>query len=759
MTSPPDFGGPSDPLATWIGTAIRALTDEMELAQRTITGETPVIDGRPVMRGEGRTLLRFRTDAKIQQSPDSPILMRVASHSRRIGGTLVGADDHSVLLDVEDEFAAPIPRAWLSIDANFVLHAQRERLREVLDDPEIWGPLPELLCGLTPPGNRSPKTPVALADSLNGSQGAAVQRALGAEMLFIWGPPGTGKTTTLGHTVAALVRAGQRVLLVAHTNVAVDQALISVARALADDPLMAPGVVVRAGAPATEAARRRPDLLAQALAARELAGAEQEMEALDQMRREVVAMAADPHVDDDQLPSLTDLRRRSVDLRTRLRGVEERLIGSASVLAATSARAAFDFRVLTQSFDTVVIDEASMMGIAPAMVAAGLGRQRVLLFGDFRQLPPVVLSDTDASRKMLHSDAFTTSGARAAVEGGGHSPLVALLDTQYRMSAPIAAAVNRTAYNGRLRTHRTDLGDLSGPWAGHSVVVIDTSPLDTPEVRPTSSGGRAESRTNPVHALICRAVAGRLAEGGQPVAIVTPYRGQMQLITAMCADLAALSPTVSTVHRLQGAEAPRVVIDLVDSGPGTSPSPLTGGDDDLTLRLINVAMSRAQDRLVVVANLSRIESALVRSSPLRRALDSLRQSGQTISATLPDMATRTAPHLVWHPTALAPMVDLLHTSRHPVDLTLPYRLPPAHVDPLADAAARAPAVPTVRTPMDNAEAFEAGPSRLRLQFPASLAMALTADRALVALGPLDTPALDVGGVRTARALRELLIAQ
>jgi AAA domain len=55
---------------------------------------------------------------------------------------------------------------------------------------------------------------------------------------FLWGPPGTGKTTTLGMLVASylLQFPNSRVLLLSTTNVAVDEALIAVDRALEEIP-------------------------------------------------------------------------------------------------------------------------------------------------------------------------------------------------------------------------------------------------------------------------------------------------------------------------------------------------------------------------------------------------------------------------------------------------------------------------------------------------------------------------------------------
>src|SRR5207302_2182316 len=64
---------------------------------------------------------------------------------------------------------------------------------------------------------------------------------------FLWGPPGTGKTTTLARIVEAHFRAGRSVLLVSNTNIAVDTALEKIAQRLEHDPLFHSGAVLRHG--------------------------------------------------------------------------------------------------------------------------------------------------------------------------------------------------------------------------------------------------------------------------------------------------------------------------------------------------------------------------------------------------------------------------------------------------------------------------------------------------------------------------------
>ena len=58
---------------------------------------------------------------------------------------------------------------------------------------------------------------------LNANQVRAVEKALGAKHLAaIHGPPGTGKTTTVSELILQCVERGQRVLVCAPSNAAVD---------------------------------------------------------------------------------------------------------------------------------------------------------------------------------------------------------------------------------------------------------------------------------------------------------------------------------------------------------------------------------------------------------------------------------------------------------------------------------------------------------------------------------------------------------
>jgi hypothetical protein len=122
------------------------------------------------------------------------------------------------------------------------------------------------------------------------------------------------------------------------------------------------------------------------------------------------------------------------------------------VVAATLSRLAIDDIVWNWPTDAIVLDEISMAGFCTVLAAALRAPKRLLLFGDFRHLPPIHLSQTRAARRWLGRDAFEIVGVRQQIEAEETESGVTLLITQYRMASPIAAVVSQLADGGRLRS-------------------------------------------------------------------------------------------------------------------------------------------------------------------------------------------------------------------------------------------------------------------------------------------------------------------
>ena len=92
---------------------------------------------------------------------------------------------------------------------------------------------------------------------LNTRQRHAIEHALGSDITFVWGPPGTGKTDVVSRIIEGCYRQGLRVLFVAPTHVAVDQALERVCELLEHEDQFSAGLVQRAGEIAVPSLARR----------------------------------------------------------------------------------------------------------------------------------------------------------------------------------------------------------------------------------------------------------------------------------------------------------------------------------------------------------------------------------------------------------------------------------------------------------------------------------------------------------------------
>lgn len=606
-------------------------------------------------RGEDLGALRYGfelTEASERLAAGVECSLRTAHGLARV--TLERCDEQRVMVVAEqpiDVAAAP----FALVIAPWFLY---DRLTQTLDglavDSHAVG------VALTLFGKQPPRRAAAELrgdhGALNASQRAAVQLCVDSELAFVWGPPGTGKTVTLTHVIEELLARGQRILLASTTNAAIDQVLAKVAGRPGLAAAIDAGAVIRLGrseadtfgaelADAVRRAegtrRRSVDQLRARIAEVELHArnaerliaelapaivAQQSLfaEPATGLRATALASVFSPGLADAiaALPARaqgTVLQRRLarlVRVRTlararvsahlaELRGIEERVVGQARMVMCTLTNAYLSPLMKAQRFDVLIAEEAGMATLPVLFAAACLCRAQAIMVGDPRQLPPIVQSREELVRRAIGRSVFDVT-----IPDPATSDVVAMLETQYRMHPVIGALVGRLFYDGRL-AHGTAAGEVDAiaaraPYRGMPLVVVDTAGRTA-----CDRAARGSSRVNPASAEITAGLAfDAVADGATSVAVITPYAAQARDIRQrLVARRIGDAVECSTIHRFQGRECDVVIIDLVDAAPMRLGILLSGtGLSADVAHLLNVSISRARGKLVIVADVAYFEA-------------------------------------------------------------------------------------------------------------------------------------------------------
>lgn len=534
-----------------------------ESAARLNLQDVPVSDGERLVVTESRVLYRFDVQGELPSGEGATVtfLPDGAEAGDQYEAEIVSVFGSEVTLALPTE--APAVRSGrLRCDLTWLLISQRERLREV--EGGIAGFNAEAALSLTQVDRSTGRdlSEVEPIHGLNDQQSRAVAQARRFGTTWLWGPPGTGKTTTVAAIVEKLVVEDQcRVLLVAPTNVAVDVAVGAVLRRI---PARDPGLVARLGPPVHGDLFDHADgrVLVDEIAAdrgSEVADRRvavgQEIAALRSSLRALRAADRRDAVSRREVEAeLADKQALARDLDGLLRELRRQVCRDAGLVAATTHQVLLG-TLKGLPFDAVIIDEGSMVPTSLAALVAGSGCGHTIVAGDFHQLPPVTQSEAPEVLRWLRRSPFESCGVEKAVRSGEAVTGLAPLREQHRMRAAVSDMVSAAFYpDSPLVTadsvlRRAEISS-SASWPTEPVVLIDTSDLRS---RVSRRQGQW-SRLNIAHAQIAAGIAERVATDGSDLAFISPFSPQAKLLGAF----AGPQTRASTVHRYQGSEAQSV---------------------------------------------------------------------------------------------------------------------------------------------------------------------------------------------------------
>lgn len=403
--------------------------------------------------------------------------------------------------------------------------------------------------------------------NLNPSQQQAVAAITTNErIIIVHGPPGTGKTTTLVEAIVQLVKSGEKVVVSAPSNTAVD----NIAKELIAQHLK----VLRVG----NTSKVDENIFAHTPEgklnnSRQLKEIKQLKIRAEEFRK--MALKYKRSFGKAEREQRNLLFKEVKSIRTEIKKLqaynEEKLYTEADVILGTPV-GLYDAKINHLNFNTLVLDEAGQCIEPLAWTIFPLAKKYVLA-GDHLQLPPTVLSQEAAklglNRSILEASIDTV-------------PDVFLLNTQYRMREAIAGFSSNYFYEGLL---------LTAPHLNNQsthITFIDTAGSGYNEMHGTDGTSlQNEGELQIVQKLLD-------TENIDPLkaAFISPYAGQV----AAAKEVLPAQMRISTIDSFQGQEKEIIILSLVRSND----------DGDIGFlkdyRRMNVAITRAKEQLFVIGD-------------------------------------------------------------------------------------------------------------------------------------------------------------
>ncbi|URD52950.1 DEAD/DEAH box helicase family protein [Chroococcidiopsis sp. CCNUC1] len=308
---------------------------------------------------------------------------------------------------------------------------------------------------------------------------------------------------------------------------------------------------------------------------------------------------------------ITRIRHPSEQDRNELKQI---YLDNTNVIGITCVQAASrSFSDEFKSFDVVIIDEVSKC-TPPELLIPALKGKKLVLIGDYRQLPPMLnentiediaeaMSSTPGDLSFLEESLFKSQFTTA------DDSIKQMLTFQYRMHPQIMGAINQF-YDHRLqcglldpdrqRAHNLSTSNIQ---VEHHMIWVNTPTGKGFEEKQEGTSFINEQEVEAI-AKLCeqmdRAWIHNIQRGElkKEIGIITFYGSQLRLINKRIEpkNFPALHIRTGTVDRFQGMERQVVIVSLVRNNN------IRKVGFARKLERVNVAFSRAQELLIIVGS-------------------------------------------------------------------------------------------------------------------------------------------------------------
>ncbi|WP_066062477.1 AAA domain-containing protein [Neobacillus soli] len=653
------------PTITYIKEWQQALQNEIFHLKKFGSNKFLVSNGR-LLSNDGSYTYYFDTTGSLRVPVGSTI--RLEWGNMKQSGRILSSEGRGVILALEQSFGDLIPKAYLFHDPWELLEQLIQRLDDIKKNKQKRLRVKRLMDPSMPA-----KHPIEKSKS---TVHELVLRSKYNPVTFVWGPPGTGKTYTLARTAANKYFQEKRVLILSHSNQAVDVLISEISTFIKKKERYCEGDVLRYGFHSGELLANNEALTTSQLLQKQDPHLAENKEMLIAERRKLKQDLARSFSKRDT-NHLLELETKILKVLDKIRQKEIQFVKDAFVVGTTLAKAASDPAIYEKEFDVVILDEASMAYVPQAAFAATLAK-RVIICGDFKQLPPIASSRDPLVTLWLKEDIFHRAGVVDWIKNGRLHPHLFLLKEQRRMHPDISAFTNQYIYHSLVGDHESVLKNRKGivekaPFAGRAAILVDTSFTGAHCMSERTSN----SRMNIWQVLLSfQLIHESYLGGSMSIGYVTPYRAQANLMELLIEDLyekerLTADIIAATVHRFQGSERDVMIFDTVDSEPQTRAGMLLTGKD--SERLINVAITRTKGKFIHVSNRSFIRKHIYIGKTLQQLVEHQERNLQTVgTGEIGNWIRNQHPRLQWmHALKLENVFLDIEAARSSIVISLP----------------------------------------------------------------------------------------
>ena len=394
--------------------------------------------------------------------------------------------------------------------------------------------------------DNEPKKITFFNKKLDKYQKRAVRRAVHSNDFFlIHGPFGTGKTTTIIELILQEVKQNHTVLVTGESNTAIDNILKKLKRKHEKIKFTRVGT-----------SNKIPPYL----------------------RKYTLDYKVKQYLDDNKINDVEKLE------------IEESILKHSDVVLTTNSSAG-SISLSNIRFNIAIIDEASQATIPSVLIPINKAKKFVLI-GDHKQLPPVIFNNS--------TEYLKTSLFEELIDHYEHQSEELLI--QYRMNEILMEFPNRKFYENKLicsekskeyflKSRSLGKYDSTSP-----LIFIDTSKHENNKER---SLDYSHSYMNNLESKIVLDIINICLDNGinpKDIGVISPYKNQVRLINKKT------NVDVKSVDGFQGGEKDIIIISLVRSNDDGN----IGFLNDL--RRLNVSLTRAKKKLIVIGNRETLES-------------------------------------------------------------------------------------------------------------------------------------------------------